>query len=132
MANLVKYQVLVKGTKLACETLPMLLPAAGDSLDILREEGTDTDYSMLFSNVCNWSVASGSASTRRRKPFTQEELKAIEYNCYYTLKDLSRLLDCEIFCAEVDIDDPRCWGRYHYCRGKATRVEFPQEVIPQV
>lgn len=131
MANICLYKIKVKGSKLACESLMYMMPLYSWEYDVLSSEGTEDDYTMVFTGACKWSVDSYTQPLKDPKPWTREELEAIEEHYehwYHTLRDKSVLLDCEIFCNSKDIDSG-CWAQFeHYNRGKEIKDECPKEL----
>ena len=130
MANICMYKIKVKGTKQACYALVNMMPLYSCEKEYLNEEGTDEDFTLVFSGDCKWSVSSYTSPMTNPQPFTQEELDAVSDGDHWdkTLKDKSVLLDCEIFCNSKDIDDS-CWAVYeHYNRGKVIHDECPKEL----
>ena len=56
MANICLYKIKVKGTKTACYALVNMMPLYSWEKEYLSEEGTDEDYTLVFSGACKWSV----------------------------------------------------------------------------
>ena len=130
MANICLYKIKVKGRQQACYALVNMMPLYSSEKDYLLEEGTEDDFTLVFTGDCKWAVDCYTSPMKDPKPFTQEELDAVNDGDHWdkTLKDKSILLDCEIFCNSKDIDDS-CWSVYeHYNRGKKINDECPKEL----
>jgi hypothetical protein len=97
---------------------------------ILEDEGSEDEHTLIFLGACKWGVDCYTQPMVEPKPFTDEELNAVQDGDYWdkTLKDKSVLLDCEIFCNSKDIDSGS-WAIYeHYNRGKKIKDECPKEI----
>lgn len=130
MANICLYKIKVKGTKKACHKLIHMMPLYSGDKDVLREEGTDENYELVFTGDCKWSVDSYTKFEEDLKPYTDEELDKVRdgYGWNYPLTNKSTLLDCEIFCNSKDIDDC-CYAVYeHYNKGIEIFDECPKEL----
>lgn len=130
MANACLYKIKLQGPKLACYKFIDMMPAFNRDKDILSEEGTDDNYTLVMIGDCKWSVSAYTENMKDPKPFTQEELEAIGDGDHWdkTLKDKSVLLGCEIWCNSKDIED-RSWAIYeHYKDGVAIKDECPKEL----
>ena len=106
------------------------MPSFNRDKDILSEEGTDDNYTLVMIGDCKWSVSAYTENMKDPKPFTLEELEAIGDGDHWdkTLKDKSVLLGCEIWCNSKDIED-RSWAIYeHYKNGVEIRDECPKEL----
>jgi hypothetical protein len=124
------YKIKVKGRQKACYALVNMMPLYSYEKEYLTEEGTEDDFTLVFKGDCKWSVSSYTSPMTDPKPFTEEELDAVEDGDHWdkNLRDKSILLDCEIFCNSKDIDDS-CWAIYeHYDRGRVIRDECPKEL----
>lgn len=130
MANICRYKIMVKGRKQACYTLVNMMPSYSYEKEYLLEEGSEDDFTLIFIGDCKWSVSSYTSPMPNPKPFTREELDAVEDGDHWdkTLRDKSILLDVDIYCNSKDIDDS-CWAIYeHYNRGKVIYDECPKEL----
>ena len=130
MANACLYKIKVVGPKLACYKFIDTMPAFNRDKEILSEEGTDDNYTLVLIGDCKWSVSAYTERMADPQPFTQEQLEAIEDGDHWdkTLKDKSVLLGCEIFCNSKDIED-RSWAIYeHYKNGVEIKDECPKEL----
>lgn len=130
MANICMYKIKVVGRQRACYAFIDMMPSYSYEKEILEESGTEDNYELILRGDCKWSVSSYTSPMENPKPFTQEELDAVQDGDHWdkTLKDKSVLLDCEIFCNSKDIDDS-CWAIYeHYNRGKAIYDDCPKEL----
>lgn len=107
MANICLYRIQVKGTEKACRFLTEAMPQYCDSFEILDEYGTPDDFTLSFQGDCKWSVDAYTEDMNDPKPWTEAELDAADPYDHWgtTLKDKSILLNCEIWCASMDIDD---------------------------
>jgi hypothetical protein len=130
MANICLYKIKVKGRQRACYALVDMMPLYSWEKEYLDEEGTEDDFTLVFLGACKWGVDCYTSPLKDPKPFTDEELNAVQDGDHWdkTMRDKSILLDCEIFCNSKDIDDS-CWSVYeHYNRGKIIRDECPKEL----
>ena len=130
MANICLYKIKVKGRQRACYALVDMMPLYSWEKEYLSEEGTEDDFTLIFLGACKWGVDCYTSPMKDPKPFTDEELNAVQDGDHWgvTMRDKSVLLDCEIFCNSKDIDDS-CWSVYeHYNRGKVIRDECPKEL----
>ena len=130
MANICLYKIKVNGSKKACYALINMMPLYSGDKYIIREEGSDDDYTSVFTGDCKWSVDSYTKYVDGLMPYTKEELDKIEdgdgWN--YPLINKSLLLDCDIYCNSKDIDD-YCYAIYsHYNRGIEINDECPKEL----
>ena len=130
MANICLYKIKVKGTKASCYALVNMMPLYSWEKEYLSADGTEEDYTLVFSGACKWSV---SAYTKKQKdlvPYTPEEIASIQDGDGWDicLEDKSLLLGCEIFCNSKDIDD-YCYADYeHYKNGQQIFDECPKEL----
>lgn len=130
MANICLYKIKVKGRSKACYALVNMMPLYSWEKEYISEEGTEDDFTLVFLGACKWGTSAYTSPISNPKPFTEEELDAVEDGDHWdkTLKDKSILLDCEIFCNSKDIDDS-CWSIYeHYNRGEEIFDECPKEL----
>ena len=130
MANICLYKIKVKGTQRACYALVDMMPLYSWEKEYISEEGTEDDFELVFLGACKWSTSAYTSAMKDPKPFTKEELEAVQDGDHWdkTMKDKSILLNCEIFCNSKDIDDS-CWAIYeHYDRGKEIHDECPPEL----
>lgn len=130
MANICMYKIKVIGRKQACYAFIDMMPSYSYEKEIIDESGTDDNYELLLRGDCKWSVSAYTSAMQDPKPFTQEELDAVQDGDHWdkTLQDKSVLLDCEIFCNSKDIDDS-CWAIYeHYNKGKTIYDDCPKEL----
>ena len=130
MANICLYKIKVKGRSKACYALVNMMPLYSWEKEYISEEGTEDDFTLVFLGACKWGTSAYTSPMSNPKPFTEEELDAVEDGDHWdkTLKDKSILLDCEIFCNSKDIDDS-CWSIYeHYNRGEEIFDECPKEL----
>ena len=130
MANICLYKIKVKGTKTACYALVNMMPLYSWEKEYISEEGTDEDYTLVFSGACKWGVDCYTEKHKGLVPFTPEEIAKVEDGdgWGYPISEKSFLLGCEIFCNSKDIDDA-CWADYiHYNKGKQIFDECPKEL----
>ena len=130
MANICLYKIKVKGTKTACYALVNMMPLYSWEKEYLSEEGTDEDYTLVFSGACKWSVDAYTSKQKGLVPYTSEEIENVQDGDGWEicLEDKSLLLGCEIFCNSKDIDD-YCYSSYeHYDKGKQIFDECPKEL----
>lgn len=130
MANICLYKILIKGSKAACYAFIDMMPSYNADKEILREEGTDSEYELVLKGDCKWSVSAYTENIENPQPLTAEEINNIEDGDHWdkTIKDKSVLLDCEIFCNSKDIDEPT-WATYeHYKNGIEIKDECPKEL----
>ncbi len=130
MANICLYKVKVKGTKKACYKLVHMMPLYSSEKEYISEEGSDDDFTLVFSGDCKWSVHYRTTPQKDLVPFTEEEIDKIQDGdgWEYTLQDKSLLLNCEIFCNSKDIDDVSYACYDHYNRGVEIFDECPKEL----
>lgn len=129
MANICLYKIMVKGTEKACNFLAEAMPQYNDSFEILTEEGTPEDFTLVFQGDCKWSVDAYTKPMADPKPWTEAELDATDPYDHWctTLKDKSILLDCEILCVSMDIDDGEEPLYEHWNRGQLIYgSDFPE------
>lgn len=130
MANICLYKIKVNGNKRACYALIDMMPLYSGEKYIIREEGSDDDYTLVFTGDCKWSVDCYTKYVDGLKPYTKEELDKVEDGdgWDYPLINKSLLLDCDIYCNSKDIDD-LCYAIYsHYNRGIEIFDECPKEL----
>lgn len=130
MANICLYKIKIQGSQTACYKFIDMMPAYNRDKDILFEEGTDDNYTLIMIGDCKWSVSAYTNKMENPQPFTNDELNAIEDGDHWdkTLRDKSVLLNCEIWCNSKDIDESS-WAIYeHYNRGAVIRDECPKEL----
>lgn len=131
MANICLYKIRVKGTKAACYALVNMMPLYSWEKEYVDEEGTEDEYSLLFTGACKWGVdCYTSVDKSLTVPYTPEQIAKIEDGDGWgiPLQQKSMLLNCEIFCNSKDIDDP-CWAIYeHYDKGEVILDDCPQEL----
>ena len=72
MANICLYKVLVKGKKKVC--LKLLNIMSGDYNEILRSDGTEDEYEILFRGECNWDVDAYTVEGLVTRPYTEDEI----------------------------------------------------------
>ncbi len=130
MANICLYKIKVKGTKQACYALVNMMPLYSYEKIYLSEEGTDADFTLVFSGDCKWSVDSYTMPLENPVPFTEEELNRVEDGSYWgmPLQQKSILLNCEIFCNSKDIDASSYAQYEHYDKGRVIHDECPKEL----
>ena len=56
MANICLYKIKVKGSKKACYKLVDMMPLYSGEKEYISEEGTDEDFTLVFTGDCKWSV----------------------------------------------------------------------------
>lgn len=130
MANICLYKIKVKGTKDACYALVNMMPLYSWEKEYISEEGTDNDFTLVFSGACKWSVSAYTVRQVGITPYTPEEILKIEDGDGWDIPliDKSLLLSCEIFCNSKDIDDSS-WSTYeHYKNGKRIHDDCPKEL----
>lgn len=130
MANICLYKVKVKGRKKVCYKLIDMMPLYSYEKIIISEEGTDDDFTLVFSGDCKWGMNYRTVPLENPAPLSEAEIDAIEDGRYWgvNLCEKSILLQCEIFCNSKDIDDS-CYSVYeHYDKGKTVDDECPKEL----
>ena len=131
MANICLYKIRVKGTKAACYALVNMMPLYSWEKEYMDEEGTDDEYSLLFSGACKWGVDCYTSWDKAlTAPYTAEQVEKIQDGDGWgiPLQQKSMLLNCEIFCNSKDIDDAS-WSVYeHYDKGVVVNDECPKEL----
>ena len=78
MANICLYKILVKGPKRACYALIDMMPLYSCEKEILREEGTDDQFELVFLGDCKWSVSAYTEWDNTLGPFTPDRIEKIE------------------------------------------------------
>jgi hypothetical protein len=107
-----------------------MMPLYTGEKEILFEEGTENNFTLIFTGDCKWSVDAYTSPLSEPKPLSPEEVDVIDDGDYWNvnLRDKSILLNCEIFCNSKDIDDC-CWAIYeHYDKGKIINDKCPKEL----
>lgn len=130
MANICVYKIKVCGPQTACYRLINMMPLYCGEKEIHLEEGTEDNFTLIFTGDCKWSVDSYTSPLSNPQPLSAEEIEAIDDGDYWNVNlcDKSVLLGCEIFCNSKDIDDS-CWSVFeHYDRGKKIKDECPKEL----
>lgn len=130
MANICLYKILVKGRKKACYKLIDMMPLYSSEKYIVREEGTDEKYELVFTGDCKWSVDSYTSRDLELEIYNDERLDAINDGDGWgiPLQQKSFVLDCEIFCNSKDIDDSSWSVFVHFNKGKEIHDECPKEL----
>lgn len=130
MANICLYKIKVKGSKKACYKLVDMMPLYSGEKEYISEEGTDEDFTLVFTGDCKWSVDCYTKFEKDLKPYTEEELDKVSdgdgWN--YPIQNKSTLLNCEIFCNSKDIDDVGYAYYQHYDKGVEIFDECPKEL----
>lgn len=132
MGNTCLYKILVKGKKKACYKLINMIPNSNKV--IIKEEGTDDNFELIFSGECEWSVDAYTNDKLKPKPYTDEEIEEIEEGWCWNipLKGKSKILNCEIFCSSKDLDDQYSLVDFvHYNKGKKINDKCPEEILIQ-
>ena len=106
MANICKYEIRVKGSKLAALFVYAAMPCY-DEKNIKDESGTEDAYELYFAGDCKWSVDSYcqdvwdkgnldlcAINLLDNDGYVNEEAGSDYW--YYTLQEKSRVLSCEI------------------------------------
>ena len=130
MANICFYKIKVKGTKAACFALVDMMPLYSGEKEYISQEGTDDDFTLVFTGDCKWSVSAYTKKQEGLVPYTAEEIANVQDGDGWEicLEDKSLLLGCEIFCNSKDIDD-YCYAMYeHYKNGIEIKDECPKEL----
>ena len=141
MANIYAYKILVKGKKNNCYALLGAMPKADDYEIIKEVENPDEDaeYALYFSCSCKWTVDAYTKDDNKTPVITDDELPLDPYEAenfgdkFYgvSLRSKSRILDVEIFCNSVDIDEPIEVYSEHYISGTSDYVDYedmPEEL----
>lgn len=130
MANVCLYKIKVKGTQKACYALVNMMPLYSGEKEYISEEGTETDFTLVFQGDCKWAVDSYTQPMTNPVAFTEEELDQVQDGDHWgvTLKDKSILLNCEIFCNSKDIENPGYADYVHYDKGDVIYDECPTEL----
>lgn len=130
MANTCVYKIKVKGKENACRALIDMMPLYRGEKEILSEEGTPDDFTLVFRGDCKYSVDGYAGPLKEPRILTDEEIAKIEVGDFWdvNLKGKSVLLNCDIFCNSKDIDD-YVWAIYeHYNKGVEVDDECPKEL----
>lgn len=130
MANICLYKIKVRGRQRACYALVDMMPLYSWEKEMLSEEGTEEDFTLVFLGACKWSVKYGTSAIPNIAPFTDAELEAVADGDHWdtTMRDKSILLGVEIWCNSKDIDDSS-WAIFeHYDRGRVINDECPKEL----
>lgn len=130
MGNTCLYKILVKGKKKACYKLIEMIPNSNKV--IIKEEGVDDNFELIFSGECEWSVDAYTNDKLKPKPYTDEEIEEIEEGWCWNipLKGKSTILNCEIFCSSKDLDDQYSSIDFvHYNKGKKINDKCPEEIL---
>lgn len=130
MANLCLYKIKVNARKKACYALIDMMPLYDWDKEILLEEGTDDDYTIIFTGGCKWGVDYATKKIEGLKPFTEEELDAVRDGDHwgYPLRDKSLALNADIYCNSKDIGDSRKPVYEHYSCGKKINDKCPEDI----
>ena len=130
MANICLYKIKVVGRKRACYALIDMMPLYSGDKDIVFEDGTDEEYSLIFTGDCKWHVDAYTQALTNPQPFTPEELDAVSDGQYWQVPILQKsiLLDCDIMCNSKDIDAGGKAYYEHYNRGVVINDECPKEI----
>lgn len=130
MANICLYKVKVCGKKINCYKLIDMMPLYSWEKDILFEDGTDENFTLIFTGGCKWGVDRYTKDYKDLLPYTDEEVSKIEDGdgWDYCLKNKSTLLDVDIYCNSKDIDDMGYAYYEHYNRGVKIKDECPKEL----
>ncbi len=134
MANICVYKVKVKGKKNHCYAMLGVLPKS-DENEILREEGSDENYTLVFRNNCKWSL-----TYHQYKEFDGTKFNDIPDDPYeamakfdgiweYSMAALSKMLDVNIWYNSGDIDDWRRLECGHCKNGIELSNYFPDELM---
>lgn len=131
MANICLYKILVKGPRRACYALIDMMPLYSWEKEVLREEGSEEAFELVFLGACKWSVKAYTTWNDNLKAFSAAEIEKIQDGDYWDVPVAQKalILGCEIFCNSKDIDDA-CWSEYeHYDKyGKQVFDECPKEL----
>ena len=130
MANICLYKIKVRGTRDACYALINMMPLYSWEKEILSEEGTDADCTLVFTGACKWGVHAYTSKRQGLTPYTPEQVAAVKDGDGWDicLEDKSLLLSCELWCNSKDIDD-YCYSDYeHYNKGERIFDECPKEL----
>ena len=130
MANICVYKIKVRGNQTACYRLINMMPLYCGEKEILSEEGTADDFTLVFKGDCKWSVDAYTKELDDPQPLPLEEIDEIDDGDHWdkTLRDKSVLLGVEIFCNSKDVDDS-CWAVFeHYNKGVAIYDKCPKEL----
>jgi len=103
MANYCWYQIRVKGKKKNAFMIYHTMPVY-DENDIIHQEGTEENYSLIFSGSCKWSLEAYCDNSITNLDINVDDfigengelLKNVTDYWYYSLKDKSKLYNCEI------------------------------------
>ena len=80
MANICLYKIKVKGSKKACYKLVDMMPLYSGEKEYISEDGTDEDFTLVFTGDCKWSVDCYTKFEKDLKPYTEEELDKVFKN----------------------------------------------------
>ncbi len=103
MANICWYQIRAKGKKKNVYMIYHTMPCC-DDITIKSKKGNNNDYTLIFSGSCKWSLDAYCDNSTNKLKIDVEEyvdedgglLKDVTDYWYYTLKDKSKIYDCEI------------------------------------
>jgi hypothetical protein len=129
MGDTCVYKILVKGKKKNCYKLIDMIP--NSYLIIIKENGSDDNFELIFSGECTWSIDAYTNDNLRPKPYTDEEIEEIEEGFCWNipLKGKSIILNCEILCNSRDVDDGYSVEDFvHYNKGKKVKDKCPEEL----
>lgn len=129
MANVCRYKIKVIGRKSSCYALINMMPLYVGEKEILFEEGTDDDYTLIFKGDCKWGIDYGTDDFGRLEPFTEEEIEEIEDGDYwdFMMVDKAFVLGVEIFCNTLDDDGQEIF--YHYIEEDELYGEEPEDIL---
>lgn len=130
MANICIYKVMVKGRKRACYALVDMMPLYTSDKEMLIEEGTEEDFTLVFTGDCKWYPDAYTKAVENLAPFTEEELSNVKDGDYWNLPLLQKslALGCDIYCNSKDIDAGGKAYYEHYYRGLIINDECPKEI----
>lgn len=130
MANICLYKIKVKGTKAACYALVNMIPLYSWEKEYISEDGTDDEFTLVFSGACKWSIDAYTVRQVGIVPYTSKEIFNIEDGDGWDIPliDKSLLLCCEIFCNSKDIDSSSYAKYEHYNNGVEICDECPKEL----
>ena len=116
MANICEYKVYVKGKKTACYAFLGAMPQLEDYEILMRKESPESgvEFGLSFVCCCKWAVDAYTHEDNETSVVKSEDIptditEAIKFGEKFypvNLRSKSRILDVEVYCVSIDLDDP--------------------------